>query len=409
VNASVAVRERDWDWALAAVTLAVAMASGYLLSTRVGAARPASNLEARIATVAFRSSEVRRRPAGTLLWDTIEAGQTLFEEDTVYVATGASATIQLDDGARLELEENTLVVLERPAEATSSRVAVRKGVLSGVAGSRKLEVAAGGALASLEPSAEARVDVDPRGGAEVAVLGGSATVATPTSNRRLEKDQRGSIGAGGEVALSAPAAAMLVWPPRNHRLRAGEPIRLQWRPAPAEATGIQVAHDRAFTQLAWTADGAAGELALGTPAAGQYWWRAVDAAGHVRSETRRFAVYDEAPPRPISPRDAERLGLPIVPFAWSKVPGAARYEIEISGSPDFAQALHLEAANGTALQWTSDLPDGAYYWRVRTAWEDRQGPWSAAESFQLSLRPLPSAPVLINPELEVQPENGRPH
>lgn len=409
MSASASVPTKDWDRALAGTALVVALAAGYLLSVRAGAARPAADPQARLATVAFRSSEVRRRPAGTLLWDMIEAGQPLFEEDTVYVATGASATIHLDDGARLELEENTLVVLERPTKAAHTRVAVRKGAMSGVAGSRELEVAAGGALASLEPSAEARVDVDPRGGAEVAVLGGSATVATPAARQRLEKDQRGSIGAGGGVALSAPPAATLVWPPRNHRLRQGEPIRLRWRPAPTEAIGIQVARDREFAQIAWTAEGAAGELALGTPAIGQYWWRAVDATGRARSETRRFAVYDEAPPRPLRPRDAERLELPIVPFAWSKVPGASRYEIEISGSPDFAPVLHREVADRADLLWTGELGEGTYWWRVRSAGEDRPGPWSAAATFRFSLRPPPDAPQLINPVLEVQPANADPH
>ena len=61
-------------------------------------------------------------------------------------------------------------------------------------------------------------------------------------------------------------------------------------------------------------------------------------------------------------------------FSWNPVAGAARYELEVSSSRDFAPGSKVccsKAVTGTSHSPTSPLPDNTYYWRVRAV--DVQG------------------------------------
>ena len=55
-------------------------------------------------------------------------------------------------------------------------------------------------------------------------------------------------------------------------------------------------------------------------------------------------------------------------FSWTPVAGAAKYEVEVSYSRDFAPGSKVccdKAVIGTSHSPTQPLPDNTYYWRVR--------------------------------------------
>ena len=73
-------------------------------------------------------------------------------------------------------------------------------------------------------------------------------------------------------------------------------------------------------------------------------------------------------------------------FTWRAVPGAVRYEVEISPSQDFAPGSKVccdEAMIGTSLSPTKVLKNNRYYWRVRAVDPDGNfGNWSQGASFE---------------------------
>jgi hypothetical protein len=137
-------------------------------------------------------------------------------------------------------------------------------------------------------------------------------------------------------------------------------------------------------------------------APGPYYWNVVpvDAEGNrgVATQTSSFswlwnsvtAVHMDdlnAAPEAFDPR-----------FSWNPVPGAARYEVEINSSVDFAPGSKV-CCNGstiaTSLSPTQVLKDNVYYWRLRALDPDgNAGVWNYGGSFTKTFdKVAPAGPV----------------
>ena len=72
-------------------------------------------------------------------------------------------------------------------------------------------------------------------------------------------------------------------------------------------------------------------------------------------------------------------------FSWDPVPGAARYEVEVNSSSDFAPGSKVccsDTTIATSLSPTQVFEDNVYYWRVRALDPDNNaGVWNAGGSF----------------------------
>jgi hypothetical protein len=85
-------------------------------------------------------------------------------------------------------------------------------------------------------------------------------------------------------------------------------------------------------------------------------------------------------------------------FSWSPVPGAARYEVEINSSVDFAPGSKVccsGATIATSLSPTQVLKDNVYYWRVRALDPDSNaGVWNYGTPFTKTFdKVAPAGPV----------------
>jgi hypothetical protein len=85
-------------------------------------------------------------------------------------------------------------------------------------------------------------------------------------------------------------------------------------------------------------------------------------------------------------------------FSWNPVPGAARYEVEINSSVDFAFGSKVCCSGSTiatSLSPTQVLKDNVYYWRVRALDPDgNAGVWNYGGSFTKTFdKVAPAGPV----------------
>jgi len=88
--------------------------------------------------------------------------------------------------------------------------------------------------------------------------------------------------------------------------------------------------------------------------------------------------------------------------------GFARYRVEIATDSAFARVAFAADAEGPGLWAAPRLPEGVYYWRVRASEADRgEAPFSAPSPFRLIHRPLPEAPQLFDPSIEVDRGDAR--
>ena len=90
-------------------------------------------------------------------------------------------------------------------------------------------------------------------------------------------------------------------------------------------------------------------------------------------------------------------------FQWSSVPGAAKYEFQLSADNSFGSIVSqggFQTLN-TFATITTTLADGTYYWRVRAInAKDEAGPWSSTRTLVKAwstapalLAPAPDAPI----------------
>jgi hypothetical protein len=147
-----------------------------------------------------------------------------------------------------------------------------------------------------------------------------------------------------------------------------------------------------------------------TPAAalapGTYYWGVtpLDAEGN-RGTPSSVGSFTWAWPSTTTPHVSDLVSAPELfdpQFTWDRVPGAARYEVEINSSMDFAPGSKVCCAGttiNTSLSPTVVFKDNTYYWRVRAIDMDgHAGTWNLGPSFSKTFDNVPpvSAPSIKN-------------
>jgi hypothetical protein len=235
-----------------------------------------------------------------------------------------------------------------------------------------------------------------------------------------------SIGAGGSVSAwtagrsfrkAWTAAAALQSPAGGTGLSFGtDPLKLGWSPVPGAANYlVSVATDPSLGSLAFhldtdpngipkvQANSLAISLALAT---GTYYWNVipVDAEGNrgAPSATASFSwTWPSTTTLHVTDlNSADEVYDP--QFSWDPVAGAARYEVEINSSSDFAAGSKVccdSKTIATSLSPTTVFKDNTYYWRVRAIDPDgNAGVWNVGPSFTKTFDKVPvvAAPAIKN-------------
>ena len=170
--------------------------------------------------------------------------------------------------------------------------------------------------------------------------------------------------------LSAPANGVDVVFPST-------PLTLRWNPSPGAAEyRVYLASDPALgSPIANRYPVETQALAFTPPellSPGTYYWAVtpVDAQGNLGSRSPVWS-FDWAWPTTTATRFTDLVaGNEVVDpeFSWDRVPGAARYEVEVNPTAQFAVGSKVccdDPVIATSLSPAEVLPDNLYYWRVR--------------------------------------------
>lgn len=403
-----AKREAYADWALAAACLAgLAMVAVQLGRSPAPGTRPQAE---EVAELAFSSSLVRRRAESTLVWEDIATGDRAHQRDTLFVPPGSSAILRFRDGSTLQLEQDSLIVIEAPEKGASKKarqvkVKLQRGSISGKAGSVGMTVSTGSGAARLSAGATARVSLDKRRRMRVSRLSGSASLRTKSGDRKLETGSSALVDGEGRAMEPAAPGVELVEPGYGARVYFHEKtprVSFAWRDPAKVAASLELAADRDFSERRASLRVKGERVALPLAAEGNTYWRITDAEGKPVSDIGFLVAIEEAPPLISSPGDGEVVSAPgnrPVLLAWTEVTGVTRYLIELGEDPDLGKNPSTFRSDGTRFWWSGDLEEGVYYWRVRADDPERKAaPFSATARFRLITRPLPAAPELLEVE-----------
>jgi hypothetical protein len=374
-----------------------------------------------------------RAGAGALA---VVLGVPLQAGDLLRAGPESSLTLRFADGARLLLRSDSTLrltrLLQRPAGggadtglrldqgSADSRVPPLTPQQSAGSAARRYEVTTptvhlgvrGTEFRTRVDAGDATTHVEVIEG-QVAAGSGSDSGSSTSSGQRAEQRLAAGQGAVAVRGARALAAAALAPPPdlttvsqRVERV----PLRLAWAPRDGvrswHAQVVDPEHpdrlllDGRFDNAAarWT-DLPDGRYELRV--------RAVDPAGLEGLDARRPFVLKARPFPPFiaQPRSGATLRGEGVRFGWTVAADIASYHLQVvpleperdAAAADFAKPL-ADRLNLTAPAHDEVLPAGRYAWRIASVRSDGdQGPFGDVVSF--TLRPLPAAPVLQEPQV----------
>jgi len=94
-------------------------------------------------------------------------------------------------------------------------------------------------------------------------------------------------------------------------------------------------------------------------------------------------------------------------FSWPPVEGCDGYELQVSRSPDFAQAAHAAQPAFNFWNFDATFEPGVWYWRVRGVVGEDRTKWSPARRFRIDpdawAFPVPTVDELLNQVARVHP------
>jgi len=246
--------------------------------------------------------KVKEKREDSVSWEPAHGGQPLGERHSVQTYEGSRATIAFDEGSRLVLGENSLVIVRRLEERRDVRqkraaVVLLGGAVEGTlgpadGGQMELEVVTGAATSRIRRSGgretEFRMVADGDRAATLQVFGGAAEFEAGGRKVQLSADSWVRLSADGTVTgpLALPGVPTLEAPASAARYTFREQppeVRFAWDPVPgAESYDFEVARDAEFRDRVLERRVAEAELRHDNLAAGRYFWRVSGVQGGAR-------------------------------------------------------------------------------------------------------------------------------
>ncbi|AFE05170.1 hypothetical protein COCOR_03350 [Corallococcus coralloides DSM 2259] len=348
-------------------------------------------LAAIVATCAVARGPVDTLRTANAYWEPFEAGATFRSGDWVRTGPEASTRIELRGGGRIELEERTVVMVERtaPPAGGGSVVALESGTARGLLPEDALPdgplVLRGdnGRQVALTVEAHAgptefRVTRTARG-MHLSVSRGRLLLSEGTNRRTLEAGNWLDVARGLEDAehdgppfptsLSPGVDARIAWRPE---LR----IPLSWKPLEGvRGYQVQVARDMGFTRRIVDTQVEGSDFTFVPPEPGMFVWRvsALDEAGRPgESGFARRVFVERKQPRGllVTPPDGYQApngsASEDVVFAWQSIGGEPRYRLVVARDRELRQPVLVREGSPQQVV-LSGLAPGEYFWGVYVA------------------------------------------
>ncbi|MBU8897833.1 hypothetical protein KRR26_19635 [Corallococcus sp. M34] len=349
----------------------------------------ARRLSSIVATCAASTGQVEVLRAGQSFWERIEEGATFRPGDWVRTGALASARIEFLEGGRIELEEQSVALVERAPEGDagahpSPLVALESGSARGfLPASANGDVHAllvrtsDGAIVAVSPGeagqpAEFRLSRTPRG-AVLSVARGRLTLVSGQRQQALLEGHGVELGRG----LVAPVFPLPVFPTSlepgidaRFTWAAGLRVALAWSEVVgADHYRVQIARDLGFEQLVVSTPSARAPFTFTPDGPGTYVWRVATADADGRQSEYGFArrIYVDAEVNRdllVTPSDGHERPFSAtrgIVFAWQTTGGRQRFRFVVARDPALQQVVRVQR---TGMQQLSlmRLRPGTYYW-----------------------------------------------
>ncbi len=377
-----------------AIAVGLIVLCSYLLIQTIFFASGSGETEV-VGKIYYKDRVAERKFARQALWGGLENGSPVYNYDTLRTEELAEAVIELRDGTRIEMDQNTMIVIvfnEDATEISFERGGIRTVREDGEAGELSIKSDKGTVdLSSGDVALSQSEDED----LKVTLKEGEAKVSADGQTQELAENQQAEIGEELNlrtlIALQAPAANARTF------LQGGGSVAFRWNTGGGQgAATLELATNRSFKSGVRRARSTNGQSALGL-GEGIYYWRVVQ--GDRVSEVRRLTVVQNRPLQLFGPASGQAIAVqtgeaPVV-FSWQANRFASSYRLLLGQTPNLSDASETGVQTTTLSQ---RLAPGQYYWKIVTASGDsRAVTESAIRGFRVEQQaqlppPRPLAP-----------------
>ncbi len=362
--------------------------------------------------VEFISHEAKKRPAQTLVWEQLWVGDCAQHGDAVFVPPGSHAVFRFPDGSRLDVEQNSLFVLDTSSlqqEPSQSiyQLNLKKGYLFTRAGNHGLKITSKDMSSSLSPKSLSRFEVDQHQGSLLSVMQGSVSAQTQSGKSHSLTSQNILMSHAGR-AKQLNAYPVILEHPEQNQIYFLHPhpkaIHLTWRDPQKKASRLLIAKDRRFENRIQDTDIQTSNHSFTPKQPGTYYWRLVNQEKNPASDIGVFLISSCRTPVGKNPLQGEHLlaghGKPIT-FEWTRMKESSEYIIELSRDKEFNQIVTKLKTKLPNITIGKDLNEGHYYWRVGSVHAELGVcGFSKPIQFRLIRSVVPDAPKDLESEYE---------
>lgn len=310
-----------------------------------------------VGILTFKRRQAERKLDESVVWRGLDNEVPVYNRDSIRTADFSEAVITLNDGTKIVLEDNSMIVLNFLDE--EALIDFKYG---GVQADGKASLKSGDTVIETE---DGSVKVSGSGDEKVSVLveEGQASMTSGTSSTTIEESEQATSGDGQiqktkmPVRLNSPAD-------QARFFTAGQTASVSFSWNNDGPGNLQIAQDRSFSNIVRTAR-AENSTASNLPA-GVYYWRVVPASGAAAVPYRRFAVYKRESPKLLTPGPSQKITYtsnpPIINFTWTKAENATSYEVVLSTDRAGNTVIKRQSAFANSVAIT--VPAGSYFWKV---------------------------------------------
>ncbi len=332
-----------------------------------------------VAQAAEVNNEVLRRPAARLLWESVNTGDDLHDGETIRTSENGDLRIRFDDGRYIELEPESLVVLQKSERAISldlleGSLFVDAKAVNGDADSLVLKsgnksVDLSGAKASLSRGAGNRLDVE--------VLEGSAKLKdTGGKARELKKGEQSSLGSTQTSTTRIEILSPSTQQPHFLHSNSGNKVRFRWKGLdPSWKVQLLVGPTRRQMKALVENDPEQADTAIAAVPYGKHWFSLV-ARSRTSDEVMqtsvayRIEVRGRPPVLLSAPANDTVVAVDKAPaqveFKWQQQPGAKMVQLKVGSDPLLTKMVFAKELSGNEGILSPDLAEGVYFARVVT-------------------------------------------
>ncbi len=318
-----------------------------------------------IGTITFKKRSASRRYTDNVIWEEIEQESEIFNYDAIRTMEYSSAVISLKDGTKIELDQNTLLVVilsDKGLDINFNQGGVSAESGSGSAGPITLN------------SKDATIALDKGGmsvnssdaGINIQVNSGNAKVAVEGKELNITSNETATLKNG--EAESKKNSLFPELPKNNSYLVTyGKTlsVRLSWRSDTPGETRVEISRNSDFKNIfkSYVSVKSAVDINLN---AGDYYWRL--ARGNTVSHPVKFTILSDSKPLLISPYPGQKLKIAedtnLVTFRWEKSQYAPAYELIVAKDRIMTDKV-LTLTSKVNIISVPGLKPGKYFWRVR--------------------------------------------